>query len=185
MTRNVSRLGLSVKCIETGGVSLRSMLVKLDLTGCIMPECILCDSGQRGGSHTRSGSAYSGKCKLCQEENKVSEYFGEAGSGGYCRIQKHIQEIKSQDLSNGFAKHLEVHHKDQVKNPNVFDMKIEKTFKKNLDRQVYEGHRIATNKCDILLNSKSEFHGPAVPRVTTTKEPTANNSNNRSQRQGS
>ena len=54
-------------------------------------------------------------------------------------------------------------------------MKIEKTFKKNLDRQVYEGHRIATNKCDILLNSKSEFHGPAVSRVTTTKEPTAGN----------
>ena len=58
--------------------------------------------------------------------------------------------------------------------------------KKNLDRQVYEGHKIATNKCDILVNSKSEFHGPAVPRVTTTKEPTANNnSNNRSRKQGS
>ena len=57
-----------------------------------------------------------------------------------------------------------------------------KTFKKNLDRQVYEGHRIATNKCDIMLNSKSEFHGPAVARVTFTKEPTANN--NRSRRQG-
>ena len=49
VTRNVSKLGLSVKCIETGGVSLRSMLVKLDLTGCIMPQCILCQSGQRGG----------------------------------------------------------------------------------------------------------------------------------------
>ena len=69
-----------------------------------------------------------------------------------------------------------------MKDQNVFDMKIEKTFKKNLDRQVYEGHRIATNKCDIMLNSKSEFHGPAVARVTTTKEPTA--SNNRSRRQG-
>ena len=51
-------------------------------------------------------------------------------------MQKHIQEIKSQDLSNGFAKHLEVHHKDHVRDPTVFDMKIEKTFKKNLDRQV-------------------------------------------------
>ena len=97
-------------------------------------------------------------------------------------MEKHKQQIKSQNLSNGFAKHLEVHHKDQVKNENVFDMKIEKNFKTNLDRQVDEGHRIATNKCDILLNSKSEFHGPAVARVTTTKEPTANNT--RSRRQG-
>ena len=172
-----------MKCIETGGVSLRSMLVKLDLTGCIMPQCILCQSGQRGGSHTRSGSVYSGQCKLCEEEeNKVAQYFGETGSGRYCRMEKHKQLIKSQNLSNGFAKYLEVHHKDHVKDQNVFNMKIEKTFKKNLDRQVYEGHRIATNKCDILLNSKSEFHGPAVARVTTTKEPRANN--NRSRRRG-
>ena len=66
-----------------------------------------------------------------------------------------------------------------MKEQNIFDMKIEKTFKKNLDRQ---GHRIATNKCDILLDSKSEFYGPAVTRVTTTKELTTNN--NRSRRQG-
>ena len=154
--------------METGGVSLRSMLVKLDLTGCIMPQCILCQSGKKGGSHTRSGSVYSGKCKLCEEDGKVAQYFGETGSSGYCRMEKHKQEIKSNILKNGFAKHLEVHHKDRVRNYNIFEMKIEKTFKKNLDRQVYEGHRIATNKCDILLNSKSEFHGPAVPRVTTS-----------------
>ena len=128
VTRNVSKLGLSVKCIETGGVNLRSMLVKLDLTGCLMPHCILCQSGQKGGSHTRSGSVYSGKCKLCEKENRVAQYFGETGSGGYCRMEKHKQQIKSQNLSNGFAKHLEVHHKDQVKNENVFDMKIEKNF---------------------------------------------------------
>ena len=66
--------------------------------------------------------------------NKVSKYFGETGSSGYFRMQKHIQEIKSRDLSNGFAKHLEVHHKDHVRDPTVFDLKIEKTFKKNLDQ---------------------------------------------------
>ena len=163
-----------MKCIETGGVFLRSMLVKLDLTSSIMPQCILCQSGQRDGSHTRSGSVHSGQCKLCEEEDKVAQYFGETGSGRYCRMEKHKQLIKSQNLSNGFAKYLEVHHKDHVKDQNVFNMKIEKTFKKNLDRQVYEGHRRATNKYDILLNSKSEFHGPAVARMTTTKEPQAN-----------
>ena len=35
-------------------------------------------------------------------------------------MEKHKQEIKSQNLSNGFAKHLEVHHKDHVKDQNVF-----------------------------------------------------------------
>ena len=49
-------------------------------------------------------------------------------------MEKHKQEIKSQNPTNVFAKHLEVHHKDHVKDQNVFDMKIEKTFKKNLDR---------------------------------------------------
>ena len=108
--------------------------------------------------------------------------MGKQVLGDTVEWKKNKQQIKSQNLSNGFAKHLEVYHKDQVKSENVFEMKIEKNFKKNLDRQVYEGHRIANNKCDVLLNSKSEFHGPAVARVTTTKEPAANNT--RSRRQG-
>ena len=65
----------------------------------------------------------------------MAQYFEETGSSRYCKMEKHKQEIKSNILKNGFAKHLEVHHKDRVKNFNVFEIKIEKTFTKNLDCQ--------------------------------------------------
>ena len=55
-------------------------------------------------------------------------------------------------------------------------MRVERTFKKNLDRQCYEGSMISNNRSDILMNSRNEFHGPAVPRVQVTREPRARGS---------
>ena len=149
-------------------MSLKSILCKLDLTGCIFPDCIFCKSGKSVASHTRSGGVYTGECKLCRENNKVTQYFGETGSGGYRRSKRHEQEIESRDQSNGFAKHLEIFHQEHVKNSEVFEMRVERTFKKNLDRQCYEGSMISNNRSDILMNSRNEFHGPAVPRVQIT-----------------
>ena len=37
--------------IETGGQSLWSQLVRTDLSGCLMTDCVLCESGA-GGSHS-------------------------------------------------------------------------------------------------------------------------------------
>ena len=47
------RLNISVKVVETGGRSLRSQLVRTDLSGCLLPDCHLRDCGEGGGSHTR------------------------------------------------------------------------------------------------------------------------------------
>ena len=50
-------------------------------------------------------------------------------------------------------------------------MKVEKTFKKPLDRQIFEGVLIAENeRRDHLLNSNAQFHAPAVARVRMTRE---------------
>jgi len=50
---------------------------------------------------------------------------------------------------------------------------VEKTFMKCLNRQVYEGTLINSTESDICLNSKAEFHLPAVTRITTSREPGA------------
>ena len=64
VTEETERLGLTAKIVETGGVTLRNMLVRSDLTGCPVPapECLYCQSGVRGGSHTRGGAVYAGQC---------------------------------------------------------------------------------------------------------------------------
>ena len=45
---------MKAKCVEKGGVTPKSQLVKLALTGCVFPACILCASRLKDGSHTHS-----------------------------------------------------------------------------------------------------------------------------------
>ena len=98
-------------------------------------------------------------------------YYGETGDSAYHRMSEHITDIKNNDPSNAFAKHLQLYHPSDIKDTTAFAMKSEKTFKKCLERQVAEGVAISHSKSDILLNSKAEFHQPALNRVTMTREP--------------
>ena len=72
VTEEAARLNLTAKVVESGGVSLKQQLVKTDLTGCFYPDCYLCESDSKGGSHTKSGVHYSGVCVLCAENGTTS-----------------------------------------------------------------------------------------------------------------
>ena len=170
VSEEAARLGMSVKVVETGGKSVKQHLVRMDLTGCFYPDCYLCQSGQGGASHTRSGVHYSAICKLCADKGLNAIYNGESGRSGYFRTKQHKSDIENGRTSNAFAKHLEVHHKDSIGDSSVFKFKSERVYQKCLERQVAEGIAISNSKCDILMNSKSEFHQPAVNGVVTTRE---------------
>ena len=45
-----ARIGLSVRIVEQGGISMKQQLGRLDLTGCFYPDCYLCEAGTVGGS---------------------------------------------------------------------------------------------------------------------------------------
>ena len=170
VTEEAARLNMTVKVVETGGVSMKQQLVRMDLTGCFYPDCLMCQSGGGGASHTRSGVHYSGVCTLCADQNVVARYDGESGRSGYLRTKQHKSDIEHCRTTNAFAKHLEIYHADQVGNTSAFKFKSEGVYKKCLDRQVREGVAITNSKCDILMNSKSEYHQPSVTRVITTRE---------------
>ena len=103
----------------------------------------------------------------------MAEYHGESGSSAYQRFLLHEDSVKGETESNAFHKHLEIHHREKKGDLSVFKIKVEKTFMKCLDRQVYEGTLINSTASDICLNSKAEFHLPAVTRITTSREPGA------------
>ena len=48
----------------------------------------------------------------------------------------------------------------------VFECKVMGTYKRSLDHQVAEGTQLERAEIDQLLNSRAEYHGSAVPRVT-------------------
>ena len=170
------RIGMSVRVVETGGTSLKHHLVRNDLTGCIYPNlpkdpCFLCEADVKGGSHTKSGVHYSGECQLCGEKGIVAKYDGESGRNGYWRCTMfHKKEIIENKESNAFAKHLQIFHPDRIGDPTAFKLKVESTYSKPLERQVTEGIAITNSTADYVMNSKSEYLQPAVPRVQTTRE---------------
>ena len=59
---------------------------------------------------------------------------------------------------------------NKSKNPGVFKMKVESNHTNCLERQLKEGIFIKNSNADHVLNSKAEYHQPAVRRVTTTRE---------------
>ena len=62
---------------------------------------------------------------------------------------------------------------DNIRDTGVFKLKVESNHTKCLERQIKEGVSIKNFKnsdADIVMNSKAEFHQPAVRRVTTTRE---------------
>ena len=86
------------------------------------------------------------------------------------RKTQHADSVKYKNLKNGLAKHLQIYHADKVGDINNFSFKAVKCFSKNIDRLAYEGVQIQSSKADIVMNSKSEFLQPAVPRIVVTNE---------------
>ena len=89
-----------MKIIETGGQTLRTQLVRTDLSGCLMSDCNLCKSGA-GGGHTPGevvSTAGPSRCTL--------EYFGEYDRSGYHQMKEHARDIRTNNIKNAFNKHL-------------------------------------------------------------------------------
>ena len=168
-----SRLGLNVKVQEGSGLSLKRSVVTSDLAfgqPCPQGDCPIClTGGGKGGlHHHRSGAVYSGNCKLCGEN--VASYWGESGDSVYCRCHQHMEAIGKRDENNAFAKHLAIYHPDQAGNKEAFEFRLEEVHNKPLSRLCSESDFIHRSSSQIQMNSKAEWHQPAVPRVVVTRE---------------
>ena len=123
------RLGMSIRVVETGGLSLKRQLVRTDVAAgkpCRQEDCPPCLSGQRGGLlHQRSGALYRGSCLLCPEQDKgTAVYTGETGYSGYTRLCQHTEEIRAKDQSNAFSKHLREEHPEREGDPETFNFEV-------------------------------------------------------------
>ena len=80
---------------------------------------------------------------------------------GFVRGKEHIGEFESNIKSNCMVTHNMVHHNSSKEFH--FVMKIEKFFKKPLQRQIDESLRIKYSKDDgvLLMNSVSEWRSDA------------------------
>ena len=82
MEEEGKRLNLSIKTVETGGISLKRKLTGKDLSAgepCGQPNCMFCLSEERGwGSHSRANCTYKRSCKYCAQMGLEASYYGES-----------------------------------------------------------------------------------------------------------
>ena len=163
------RINVNLRAVETGGLSLGKQLVRPDLKGgepCGRPGCVLdkC-SGGAGGPHNVPSQVYRGSCKLCEEDEITSEYWGESAFCGSYRSGQHENDVDTKKDSNAFFKHLRLFHPDAQGGIENFDIRVMSVHKKPLTRQKTEAVKIASSTATNLLNSKAEHRQPALLRV--------------------
>ena len=172
------RLQMKGKVVERGGVPLSRQLVQTDLAAgnpCSAPKCLPCTNGKkpgRGGlKHHRAGALYRGICKICGEDNVLSEYWGESGDSAYGRGLDHQEDVEKKRLTNAFAKHLNIHHPEREGDISAFEFNLVQNFVKPAPRQTAELVFIHNSEAEHLLNSRVDFEQPTIERVVTTREP--------------
>ena len=168
------RIGVRMKAIETGGLSLAKQLVKPDLRRgepCGRPGCVLDrTSGGAGGPHNIPSSLYRGGCKLCEAAGESGEYWGESGFSGCHRCGGHDTDVVARKETNAFAKHLALFHPDHQGDITNFDIQVMGVFQKPLTRQKTEAIKIQSSTATHRMNSKAEHRQPAMLRVQLTRD---------------
>jgi hypothetical protein len=179
LQEEAGRLGVSIRVVETGGVSAKQQLVRTDLAAgepCRQGDCPACisNSGQGGGlQHQRSGALYTGSCQLCPQQGLgTAVYTGESGFSAYTRLCTHRDDIRRKDQGNAFAKHLRDEHPDKEGEEGVgtFDFNVVRTYRKPMERQIAEAVAIHACQATTILNSKAEWEQPATERLVVTRE---------------
>jgi hypothetical protein len=170
--RETHKIGVLVQ--ERGGVR-SSMDVRSDPLGtrlCKRDNCPICRTeGSKGGCQG-GNVGYQHQCKLCDDikddsgKGTLALYIGETSKSGYERGLQHAAGLLKKKDDNVMHKHMMIHH--QGLEPN-FVMTVTGRFKGCLPRQEDEGTRLRESKAKILLNSKMQWHQPAISRVIVVR----------------
>ena len=148
------------KIVERGGRTIERTLMRpnpVGSEGCMKDDCPVCKQGQGGKRCHVSGICYDIKCKSCQD----AVYYGESHRNLYTRGKEHDNKLRRKEESSFMFKHqIERHSGDPVE----FEMRVVRSFKDPLSRQVTEAMLIKNHNGE-LMNSKAEFYQPPLVRI--------------------
>ena len=142
------------------GLSLKTVLQKsnpLETAGCSSPTCLPCKPGRGEGGNCRGcGVNYTIECQLCP-----AVYIGESSRNIFTRCAEHEARYRNGTATSFILKHQEEDHRGV--DP-VYKAKVTSITRDCLTRQVREAVLIRRSQVKVL-NSKSEWHQPALYRV--------------------
>ena len=112
---------------------------------------------------------YEIQCRECKIQGKSASYFGETSRTHFDRMEEHQDNLRRKSEESPLFQHWQVHH-NAKKEPPAFECKLLGTHKSATERQLKVALAIAHNKCNILLNSKSEFGRNALVHQQTARD---------------
>ena len=156
---------VKIKVQEQGGVQVKTRLQKSNpnkTRGCDSTDCLACKHGRGNGGECRRNNV--GYVLICDEcgGDEVS-YVGETGQNVYTRGLRHVTNYKGRHPDSPLWKHDQMVHGGN--GAVSFSMKVVKSFRDPLTRQINEAVRISNCSSTTQLNSKTEWHGPATVRL--------------------
>ena len=116
----------------------------------------------RGGNCQQEGVVYRLTCLECGLNQVKSEYTAETSRTAFLRGREHQEGLDKRNVDNVLWKHCATVHGGQVVQ---FKMKVIKSHRTPLSRQVQESIEIEYSKADIVMNSKGEWNGSRIPRI--------------------
>ena len=164
VAKNEEQPGLKFKIVERGGTMVKWDLMNTNPSssgGCQTRDCQACiDGSGKGGPCRKSNVVYEFACQLCPTDSQAV-YLGETARNLYTRGREHHQNYLRRHQESFMLKHqLEKHVGVEAD----FKSKVVCSYQDCLTRQISEGVHI--RRCDKnILNSKSEWHQPALWKV--------------------
>ena len=156
--------GVHFKIVETGGLSMRSVLQKsnpLQTSGCDRENCLPCSQGRgEGGNCEGCGVNYELECQMCPDGTK-SVYIGESARNLYTRSKEHLGRFRSGARTSFIVKHQNSAHLGEEPD---YKARVTNNTRDCLSRQVREAVLIRRSRVPVL-NGKTEWHQPALYRI--------------------
>ena len=159
-----------VRVVERGGAKLMDLMGRKDPwspTNCCREDCMTCKSKDKkeGSPMTcqKESVCYMLSCDRCKAKGCKAEYCGESARTTYLRGLEHSQDHQKSLEDNALHKHDVLHHAGEV---GTYSMRVLRQHRKPLARQMQEATQIENSDANIIMNSKCEYNGSRVPRVT-------------------
>ena len=114
---------------------------------------------------------YECKCETCEKEGKIRTYTGETSRNLHVRSKEHQKDCEQKNKNSWMLKHIMLEHGGQ-KEGVKFSWRVLRKHDKPLQRQLHEAVRINNKSEDENLNSKSEYNGQRINRISLSSNRT-------------
>ena len=168
-----NRSKISIKVVERGGKTLRSLLQKSEIekVKCQDNDCAICETEDKGLC-SKENVGYTVVCNTCAIEKKDASIkekrvlmHGETSRTAKIRCKEHRDALLRKKNSN-LWEHCEEEHNGEIAD---FKYKVVRSFHRDsLLRQIEEAKRLESEE-GTLLNDKLEFVQPFAIQLKATR----------------